>query len=249
MNSAISGFFRPLATTTALLVAISSTAATPKSGAEEKIPTPDSPVLMAGDSMMRLLGTAMEKAFKKAGVQPAAAFSSLGSGLVRPTVFDWTAKTAELLAEHKPRTVFVCLGTNDRQPVEDAAGQVVIYGKPEWEAAYSQRVGAMMDQLIDGGVSRVVWMLLPPMKEPVSQAHADLVNAIVRREADVESRRDKVTVFDLGEVLCRRPGVYTQYLMSPQGQALSVRDPDGVHLTNEGGKIVAAAVLKRFWKK
>ena len=57
---------------------------------------PDTPVLMVGDSMMRLLGVAMEKQCKKAGIQPAVSFSSLGSGLVRPNVFDWNAKIDEL---------------------------------------------------------------------------------------------------------------------------------------------------------
>ena len=215
----------------------------------ESVPTPDTPVLMMGDSMMRLLGIAMEKAFKKAGVQPAVAFSSLGSGLVRPAAFDWTAKTAELLETHKPKTVFVSLGTNDRQPIEGEEGGIIHYGKPEWAIAYAKRIGALMDQLIAGGVTRVVWFRLPAMREAVTQAHADLVNEIVEREAAAESRVGKVTVFDLGPVLSRRPGVFTQYLMSAQGEALSVRDPDGVHLTNEGGKIVASAVLKAFWKK
>ena len=215
----------------------------------EPIPTPDTPVVMMGDSMMRLLGIAMEKGFKKAGVQPAVAFSSLGSGLVRPAAFDWTAKTAELLETHKPKTVFVSLGTNDRQPIEDEEGGIILYGKPEWRVAYAKRIGGLMDQLLDGGVTRVVWFRLPPMKDPVNQAHADLVNEVVLQEASAESRKGKVTIFDLGPVLSRRPGVYTQFLMSAQGEALSVRDPDGIHLTTEGGKIVTAAVLKAMWKK
>ena len=85
---------------------------------KEKIPTPETPVLMIGDSMMRLLGHEMEKVFKKANVQPAVAFSSLGSGLVRPSAFDWTAKIHELIATNEPHTVFVCLGANDRSPAE-----------------------------------------------------------------------------------------------------------------------------------
>ena len=217
--------------------------------AAPEIPVPDTPVLMMGDSMMALLGKAMEKAFRKAGVQPAVAFSSLGSGLVRPAAFDWTAKTAELLETHKPKTVFVALGTNDRQPIEGEEGGTILYGKPEWEAAYARRIAAIMDQLIAGGVTRVVWFRMPAMKEPVNQAHIDLVNAIVEREAAEESRKDKVSVFDLGPVLSRRPGEYTQYLMSATGEPLTVRDPDGVHLTNDGGKIIAGAVLKALWKK
>ena len=50
-------------------------------------------------------------------------------------------------------------------------------------------------------------------------------------------------IFDLSPLLSRRPGTYTQYLMSPQGEALSVRDPDGVHVSREGGKRVAETLL------
>ena len=233
---------------TATVLSAATATRVPKDPAAD-IPTPDTPVLMMGDSMMKLLGSAMEKTFRKADVQPAVAFSSLGSGLVRSTIFDWTAKTAELLETNKPKTVFVSLGTNDRQPIEGEEGGIILYGRPEWEIAYARRIGALMDQLLAGGVTRLVWFRLPPMKDAVNQAHADLVNAIVEREAAVESRKDKVTIYDLGPVLSRRPGAYTQTLMSPTGAPLSVRDPDGVHLTNEGGKIVAAAVLKSFWKK
>ena len=53
----------------------------------------ETPVLMMGDSMMRLLSIAMEKQLKAAGVQPASSFTSLASvwhalmrltGLARP---------------------------------------------------------------------------------------------------------------------------------------------------------------------
>ena len=36
---------------------------------------------------------------------------------------------------------------------------------------------------------------------------------------------------------------------SPTGQSLTVRDPDGVHLSVDGGKLVAQKVLKEFWDK
>lgn len=234
---------------TALAVSTATAAETSTVAEPPKIPVPDEPVLMIGDSMMRLLGTAMEKSFRKAKVQPAVAFSSLGSGLVRPAVFDWTAKVDDLIATNHPHTVFVSLGTNDRQPLEGEEGGAILYGKPEWEEAYARRIGAMMDQLIAGGVTRVVWLLLPTMKEQVYQDHAELVNEIIRREAEVETRRDKVTLFDLDPVLSRHPGKYSQYMMSPTGQALTVRDPDGVHLTNEGAKLVAATILKTYWHK
>ena len=236
----------------ALALAGTAFAAPAAEEAEPKIPTPDTPILMIGDSMMRLLGHEMEKAFKKADIQPAVAFSSLGSGLVRPSAFDWTAKIEELIATNHPKTVFVALGTNDRQAIEMNGGSVVKYEDADlWRATYSKCIGGVMDQLIKGGVTRVVWMLLPAMQKPVDQEHCQLVNAIVREQAADETRKDFVTLLDLGTILAppKNPGKFTRYIMSPNMESLTVRDPDGVHLTRDGGKLVAQAVLKKYWNK
>lgn len=219
-------------------------------GAEkDKPPTPDTPILMIGDSMMRLLGVAMEKQFKKDGIQPAVAFSSLGSGLVRPAAFDWNAKIDELCKEHHPKTVFVSLGTNDRQTLEGVENGVVRYGAPEWEPEYEKRLAEFIDRIFANDVERIVWLLLPDMKEPANQEHAQLVNRLVTKLAQEESRKDRMTLFDLGPILSKRPGKFSPAVMASNGAALTVRDPDGVHLTHDGAKLVARAVVKTFWNK
>ena len=38
-------------------------------------------------------------------------------------------------------------------------------------------------------------------------------------------------------------------MMDSTGKSLTVRDPDGVHLTNDGAKLCARAILKTFWNK
>ena len=87
------------------------------------------------------------------------------------------------------------------------------------------------------------------MKDAVNQEHAQLVNEVVKEQAADEKRKDIVHLYDLASALSRRPGKYTQYMMSPTGQSLTVRDPDGVHLSVEGGKMVAQKILKEFWEK
>ncbi len=207
------------------------------------------PVLMIGDSMMRLLGIAMEKELNAAGVTPAATFSSLASGLARMDAFDWFAKVDELMKQHKPATVVVSLGANDRQSLKDATGRVVPFGQPDWEREYGLRVGRIMDELIKGGATRVVWLLLPDMKEPAQQEYAQSVNALFKREAATETRKDKVVLFDMAPLLTRRPGTFSLYVMAPNGAALTVRDPDGIHLTNVGSKRVAQSIVQTYWKK
>ena len=233
----------------ALLVGSSVFAAPAEQAEEVKIPKPDTPVMMIGDSMMRILGREMEKAFKKADVQPAIAFSSLGSGLGRPSAFNWTSKIRELLETDKPKTVFVCLGTNDRQALEIDNAVIKYENADLWRTTYGQLIGGVMDQLIEGGVTRVIWMLLPDMKDSIAQEHAQLVNTIITEQAQAENRKDLVTLLDLAPLLSRRPGKYSQYVMSPTGESLSVRDPDGVHLSVAGGKLISQAVLKKYWDK
>ena len=204
---------------------------------------------MVGDSMMRLLGVALERQLKKAEVQPASAYSSLGSGLVRPNAFDWNAKIDELFRQLSPKTVVVALGTNDRQAIEGGESGAIRYGAPEWEPEYARRVGAFMDLLLEKGATRVVWLLLPDMKDEANQEHAKLVNRIVAEQSQAENRRDRVTLFDLGPVLSRRPGQFSQFVMSSTGAALAVRDPDGVHLTADGAKLCARSIVKTLWNK
>lgn len=207
------------------------------------------PVLMIGDSMMRLLGIAMEKELAAAGVSPATSFSSLASGLARMDAFDWFAKVDELMKQHKPATVVVTLGANDRQSLKDTTGRVVPFGQPEWAREYGLRIGRIMDELIKGGATRVVWLLLPDMKEPVQQEYALAVNALFKQEAEVEARKDKVVLFDMAPLLTRRPGTFSLYVMAPNGAALTVRDSDGIHLTNVGSKRVAQSLVQTYWKK
>ena len=38
---------------------------------------------------------------------------------------------------------------------------MVPFGQPDWEREYGLRVGRIMDELIKGGATRVVWLLLP----------------------------------------------------------------------------------------
>ncbi len=207
------------------------------------------PVLFIGDSMMKILGAQAEKEFKKAGVTPAVAFSSLGSGLVRKSVFNWNAKIDELIATNSPKMVFIALGTNDRQALETEDGIVNYTDAARWETEYAKLVGAVMDQFIAAKLDTVVWFLPPDMKDVAHQEHAALVRKIVIAEALKEERKDKVQVFDMAKVLSTRPGKYSQYKMSLTGEALSVRDPDGVHLAPAGGKLVAQELLKTYWGK
>jgi hypothetical protein len=215
-----------------------------------EFPKGSTPVLMVGDSMMRILGANMEKEFRLADIQPAVSFSSLGSGLVRPSVFNWNERLAQLLEENHPKTVFVAMGTNDKQALETEDGAIISYGAAGWEPAYRQCLARYMDQILAADVDLVVWFLLPPMKEAAVQEHAQLVNRLATELASEDSRKDKIFLYDMASVFSpRNPGKYSQYMISPLGEAIAVRDPDGIHLAVGGAKAVAKACVKNFYQK
>ena len=205
------------------------------------------PALMLGDSMMRLMGKAIEKELKADGYE-ATTFSSIGSGLARLDVFDWFSRIDSTMKAAKPVVVVVTLGANDRQALQDGSGNVLQFGTDEWREEYGKRIGRAMDVILENGAKRIIWLELPDMKEHLHQNYADLVNAIYAEQAAVPSRKDKVFLFSMRRHLSKVPGKYTSFLMSPQGQALQVRDADGIHLSQQGAKIIAKALVDAFWR-
>ena len=230
-----------------LMAAITATGAetdVPKIGEPVKL---DTPVVFIGDSMMKMLGKGMEKAFKAKDVTPAESFSSLGSGLARPSVFNWPAKAKELCERVKPKTAFISLGTNDRQNLESRTGSMAAVGTDEWRVEYKCRIEELLDALYTSGVTHAVWMLTPPMKSDGNEQHAQLVAGIVAEIAGDKKYLGRFHRYDMGKVLTIRPGRYTQTIISKTGAAVSVRDTDGIHLSFQGAKIVAEDVLKTYW--
>ena len=202
-------------------------------------------VLIIGDSMMRLLATEIEKEFAKLPNVSAMSFSSLGSGLARQDSFDWPMKLSALTLEKKPAVVIVSLGANDRQALSSATGEKFLPETREWNAEYAVRLGQIMDLLIKGGVKHVVWLQLPDMKSEQNQRHAIEVNRLVAEEA---AKRPQVVLFETAPVLARKPGRFVSYVMGGDGAVITVRDSDGIHLSSNGAKRLAQAIVLTYWK-
>jgi hypothetical protein len=201
---------------------------------------------MLGDSMMRLMGKAIEKELKADGYE-ATTFSSIGSGLARLDVFDWFSRIDSTMKAAKPVVVVVTLGANDRQALQDGAGNVLQFGTAEWREEYGKRIGRAMDVILENGAKGSSGLSFGHEGAPPPE-YADLVNAIYAEQAAVPSRKDKVFLFSMRRHLSKVPGKYTSFLMSPQGQALQVRDADGIHLSQQGAKIIAKALVDAFWR-
>ena len=206
-----------------------------------------STVLLIGDSMMRLPAHAMERELAKIPDVEVATFSGIGTGLARLDAFDWLAKIDELCAARKPKVAVVALGANDRQPMMLESAGLVQPGSPEWDAEYAARVGSALDRLLAGGCEKIVWLQLPPMREPVVAEFARRVNELVAAQAAL---RPQVVAHDFSALVAdRRTGGFTERRMDPlTAAAIPVRDVDGIHLSPEGARLLADALIKEYWK-
>ena len=207
-----------------------------------------SPVLMIGDSMMRLPGPSMERELAKhpAGIQ-ASTFAGIGTGLARLDAFDWLAKIDELCAERKPKVAVVALGANDRQPMLLTGGSAVVQpGTSEWDVEYASRIGQAMDRLQAGGCERIIWLLLPPMRDPVADAFAQRINEMAVAAA---ATRPAVTPHNFSKMFAdRRTGGYAERVMDPKtAESIPVRERDGIHLSPEGARMLSMALVKEYW--
>lgn len=201
-------------------------------------------VLLIGDSMMRVPAHATELQLSKREGVTSKSYTSLGSGLARLDAFDWMAKIDELVAEFDPDCSIAWFGTNDRQPMQTGSG-IIKLTDPGWEEEYGRRVGQAMDKLLQREGSRVIWLELPDMREAPMQADIELINRIVKAQAD---QRERVVFFPARQILGRQPGKFTMHVPGPTGMPVQVRDADGVHLSRPGADRMATELIKYLFE-
>jgi hypothetical protein len=85
----------------------------------------------------------------------------------------------------------------------------------------------------------VYWVGAPTLQERREDAGAREVNAVAQA---VVARHPSATYIDAYQLFSSPSGAYTATLTGPNGKVVRVRTADGVHLTPEGGDLLAAAV-------
>jgi len=194
-------------------------------------------VLIIGDSMMK----SVAREFKKQGAAQKLSvdsYTSIGSGLARLDLLDWNKKAAELIGEHKPKTVVVMMGVNDNQSMRGAGG-TISFGTPAWDIEYGRRCGKLMDVLLANGDRKVVWLGLPCMREKKPDADAKVISRIIMQQA---AARPNV-VFIATYNMFSKDGKYSAYIIKKGGMPLDVRDDDGIHFNRNGARYIAERVL------
>lgn len=158
-------------------------------------------------------------------VQPEADYQN-GTGLITREYFDWPAYLQSEMAAKDPNLAVFMIGANDAKFI----------GDPE---AYRALVAQAMD-LMEAPGRRVVWVGQPNSSQPKLAANVPVINAIFQEEA---AKRPWVTFVDTWSATSDADGNYAQDLVDASGRTVRARADDGVHFTQEGGRILAAVVM------
>lgn len=201
-------------------------------------------VLLMGDSIMIQLARSIERELAGRPGYKVTSFPSLGTGLARLDLFDWLKKTEELTQDGLTDFLVVMIGANDRQAMRTGATTILQPSdSAAWSAEYARRVGKAMDIMIKNKVKHVLWMELPDMRDPKTQNDVLQINAIFKQEA---AARPGVAFVPCKQLLSRKPGTYSSYIMQSSGMPLTVRYDDGVHLNRAGADLLGNFIVAQM---
>ena len=113
-----------------------------------------------------------------------------------------------------------------------------------WIDAYAMRVEAMMTAYSRGGRSLVYWLTLPAPRPAQWRPIYPAVNRAIKRAA--ARIHGLARVIDIARTFT--PGYRFRQSMVWHGQRLSVRQPDGVHLSPAGAAI-AESLIERALRR
>jgi hypothetical protein len=133
----------------------------------------------------------------------------------------------------------VFIGANEGFSMPGADGKDLECCGPDWAAEFAYRVRSMMNTYRQGGDARVYWLTLPLPRDGDLQEVARSVNAAIRVAA--EPYRAQVRVLDMTSLFT--PSGYRDAI-EIDGRRQIVRDPDGIHLNDEGARLAADVVLR-----
>lgn len=193
-------------------------------------------VWVGGDSMGGELGWSLEPVLEGSRVFRPITYYKESSGICRYDFFDWQKQMETVSATAEPDAAVVMMGTNDTQSVWKD-GEWIPYGDMAWKQAYEERVGDIIDTMLEGGARRVYWVGMPIMGEDWRNSRMRLINRIFQKQAEKRPGAEYVDIWDL-------------YTTSDGSFDPSLRLADGVHFTVEGQELLADEVyeaIKADW--
>jgi uncharacterized protein len=202
-------------------------------------------VFIVGDSDAGTFGPYLQTLLDGTGIVETRLDYKVSSGLARPDFFDWPAEIDRKLPEVNPDIVVATFGGNDAQGLAVESGEFVI-GDPvaneaEWSEEYQQRVGAVMDQLLEGGRT-LIWVGIPNDDSPDVTARMAIQDRAAKAAA---AERPEVIFIDTWKRFSGRDGGWAEFVIDPRdGEGKDVRADDGFHLNTTGAEILALDIAQ-----
>ena len=202
-------------------------------------------VFIVGDSDAGTFGPYLQTLLDGTGIVETSLDYKVSSGLARPDFFDWPAEIDRKLPEVNPDIVVATFGGNDAQGLSVESGEFII-GDPvaneeEWSEEYQQRVGAVMDQLTQGGRT-LIWVGIPNDDNPDVTARMAIQDQAAKAAA---AERPDVIFIDTWSRFSGRDGNWAEFVIDPRdGEGKDVRADDGFHLNQTGAEILAIDIAQ-----
>jgi hypothetical protein len=209
------------------------------------VPSAEDPlrIWVGGDSIAEHIAESLARIADDTGQMTTEINAQIATGLTRPDYFDWPAELSAVVGREAPPDVLIVMfGGNDNQGMPTPLGDVYRFPSPGWREEYRQRVGALLDSLTAPD-RLVIWMGLPPMRDDAFSEEMQYIDSVYREEVQ---KRPGVVYLDLWELFGQGRGEYTPYFEGLSGEVELMREPDGMHVSREGGDLVAQMILDRI---
>jgi hypothetical protein len=193
-------------------------------------------VLLVGDSLGLDLGGSLQNALAATGVVAATLDGKESTGLTRPDYFNWPQELTGDLASQHPQVVVAMMGAND--PQDFLGPPDVPFGTDAWNTEYYHRARSFMRLATSQG-AKLIWVGLPPMQDPGLNQKIQVINSIQHRAAESLPGVEYVSAD-------RILGTTYSPFTTVNGQVINTRTPDGIHITPQGGSVLANAVIAKM---
>jgi hypothetical protein len=200
---------------------------------------PDDPLRLwiGGDSLAGSLGPSLGELTRKSGVVQPIVDSRVSSGLLSPDFFDWPKNGAEDMSAYNPDVAVFIIGANDAKNLPRRAEQ-----DPQWRARYTAVVEEMLEVLAGDGRT-VYWIGAPIMSDTAYSERVKGVNSVYQ---EVAAKHPEATYVDAFTIFSGPDGEFASTLPRDDGRFVRVRARDGIHLTPDGGDVLARTVLEQL---
>jgi uncharacterized protein len=199
-------------------------------------------IMMVGDSVMGDIAFSMKRLAKKDTQWQVLDYHKVSSGLSNQEYYNWPKVFEQLSNDFKPNYVVMFLGTNDAQGIIDNK-KGYAFRNDSWANIYTQRMQKMLDIAKSHNI-KVIWIQLPRMQKTDFDSKIEYIESIQEK---LITSQDNIPFVKVNDVFAPQ-GHYSPSIKLGT-RSLSLRAPDGIHLSSEGANQVADKVMSALLKE